>query len=92
MYCGAPNNTKPKSEEKVIEKMENCDSGVGTAIFSIFHIMLSLVAIYMSFRCNKGFDFGSFLAACCCPYIYVIYVLATKGTCGVIPSESIMKL
>ena len=44
----------------------------------IFHFIIGLVALYLSFKCNDGFDLGSFLIACCCPYIYIIYVLSTK--------------
>ena len=53
-------------------------------IYSVFHGSMSLIAIYLSFKCNKGFDFGSFLVAICCPYIYIVYTLATKGTCGLL--------
>ena len=59
----------------------------GRYLYSIFHTIMSLIAIYLSFRCNGGFDAGAFLMACCCPYIYIIYVLATKGTCGVLESN-----
>jgi hypothetical protein len=64
------------------------ESGPGRYIYSVFHTIMSLIAIYLSFRCNKGFEFGPFLVACCCPYIYIIYVLATKGTCGILEGES----
>lgn len=62
-------------------------SGTGRYIYSVFHLIMSLVAIYLSFKCNKGFDMGSFIVAFCCPYIYIIYVLATKGTCGLLEGE-----
>ncbi len=54
----------------------------GRYMYSVFHTIMSLVAIYLSFKCNKGFEFGPFLVACCCPYIYIIYTLATKGICN----------
>jgi hypothetical protein len=60
-----------------------CES-TGRYIYSVFHSILALVAIYMSFRCNRKFEFGSFLLACCCPYIYIVYILATRGTCGIL--------
>ncbi len=68
--------------------MVHREPSAGRYMYSVFHTIMSLVAIYLSFRCNKGFDTGSFLMACCCPYIYVIYILATKGTCGIIENES----
>lgn len=60
----------------------------GRYIYSTFHSIMALIAIYLSFKCNKGFDLGSFMLACCCPYIYIIYTLATKGTCGILGNES----
>lgn len=57
---------------------------VGRYIYSVFHTLMSLAAIYLAYRCNKGFELGPFLVACCCPYLYIIYVLATKGTCGIL--------
>jgi len=69
-------------------RMITVETGPGRYIYSVFHTIMSLVAIYLSFRCNKGFEIGPFLVACCCPYIYVIYILATRGTCGIIEGES----
>jgi len=45
---------------------------------------MSFLAIYLSFRCNGKFDLGSFLVALFLPYVYIIYVLATKGGCGIL--------
>lgn len=58
------------------------DNNNGRYIFSIFHSMMTIVAVYLSFRCNKRFDAVSFIFALCCPYFYIIYTLATSGTCG----------
>ncbi len=69
------------------ENIVNESYGSGRYLYSVFHTIMSLIAIYLSFRCNGGFDAGAFLMACCCPYIYIIYVLATKGTCGVLESR-----
>ena len=58
------------------------------SIFSIFHTLLVFTAIYLSFKCNKNdFNLGSFIMACCCPYLYITYVLATKGTCGILDKK-----
>jgi hypothetical protein len=54
-----------------------------STIYSIFHTLMIFVAIYLSFRCNDNkFNATSFVIALFCPYIYIIYVLATKGTCS----------
>lgn len=62
----------------------------GRYIYSVFHTIMSLVAIYLAFRCNKGFEIGPFLMALIFPYVYIIYVLATKGTCGVLENECVV--
>lgn len=86
------NNSEQKANmEELIKSnksIECVESGNGRYIYSVFHTMMTLVAIYLSFRCNKGFEIGPFLVACLCPYIYIIYILATKGTCGIIESEN----
>ncbi len=60
-------------------------------IYSIFHTLLAIMAIYLAYRCNRGFDLGSFLAACCFPYLYIIYIFATRGTCGILSNEPGLK-
>lgn len=49
-------------------------------IYSKIHTILVFFAIYLSIRCNKGFNLTSFIAAIVCPHIYIIYVLAIHGT------------
>jgi hypothetical protein len=48
---------------------------------SVFHLILAIVAFYLVFKCNNfsenpGTFVGSFLLACCCPYLYIPYMLA----------------
>lgn len=50
-------------------------------IYSSLHLVLFIVAMYLMFKCNDGkFNFGSFMFACCCPYLYIPYAVATG--CG----------
>lgn len=44
------------------------------------HFIIVLIALYLSIRCNNGFDLPAFLMACCCPYLYIIYIMAAG--CG----------
>jgi hypothetical protein len=84
--------------DKLIEKtltpggMKGCppcdQATTGRYIYSVFHSIMAIVAIYLAFRCNKGFSFGPFLIACTCPYIYIIYVVATQGTCGILEKNN----
>lgn len=53
-------------------------------IWAIVHLVLAVFALYLSFRCNQGFNLLHFLAAFCCPYLYIPYMLAFKdSTCPV---------
>lgn len=78
--------TIDKREKTIEEELFRSQSDLcaSSEIYTVFHTILSILAIYLSFRCNKGFDLLSFLIACCCPYLYIIYTIATKGTCGII--------
>ena len=53
----------------------------GKYIYSVFHTTMSLVAIFLSYRCNGCFEWIPFLVALCCPYAYIIYIIAFKGQC-----------
>jgi hypothetical protein len=81
----------PKQEEDeqhqtqmnlLVDASCNSDS-VKQSIFMVFHSIMALFAIYLSWKCNgEKFDLVSFLIAIFVPYLYVIYILATKGTCS----------
>jgi prolipoprotein diacylglyceryltransferase len=45
-------------------------------IGSIINWIFVFIAIYMSFKCNKGFNLASFLIAICFAPFYVLYRLA----------------
>ena len=61
---------------------------VGLSVYGIIHLVCFFIALFISLRCNKGFDLGSFLAACCCSPLYVIYKLALP-TCTVIVNNTV---
>jgi uncharacterized membrane protein len=54
-----------------------------SVLYMITHLIISLFAIYLSWRCNNGFNLLSFLVALFCPYLYIIYALAAHGGCNV---------
>lgn len=60
------------------------------SIYMITHIIISFFAIYLSWRCNGGFNVLHFFAALLCPYLYIIWALATRGGCGVFDISSDM--
>ena len=53
------------------------------SLYMVTHLIISFFAIYLSWRCNNGFKLLPFLAALLCPYLYIIWVLATRGGCGI---------
>lgn len=46
-----------------------------TWIGGLINTLICFYAIYLSFKCNKGFNLGSVLVACCCSPCYVAYRL-----------------
>ena len=53
------------------------------SIYVISHLIISFFAIYLSWKCNNGFNIISFTIALFCPYLYIIWALATNGGCGI---------
>jgi len=85
--------TNPETDENNhdLNDLNHCEStniiiasndSTGKYIYLVFHIIMAFIAIYLSWKCNNGnFDILSFLIALFFPYIYIIYILATRGTC-----------
>jgi hypothetical protein len=53
-------------------------------ILSIIWSLVTLFAIYLSFRCSNGFNIGQLLLAMLFPPIYIVYYLATGNLCGLL--------
>jgi hypothetical protein len=80
MSCNSCNKNKDnKQKTTTIEKFTNVV--VENKGMSIVHTVIAIFAIYLSFKCNKGFDFPSFLAAFCCPPCYIIYMYVKNRDC-----------
>jgi hypothetical protein len=50
-------------------------------LYGLIYLLISMFALYLSFKCNNGLDVGSFLMALLFPYIYIPYKLAVSGMC-----------
>jgi len=78
-----PQNSSPEEKHR---KKNSCMF----TMYLITHIIISFFAIYLSFKCNQGsggeFNPIAFAVALFCPYLYIIYALATSGGCGVFES------
>ena len=55
-----------------------------SSLYFITHLILSFFAIFLSWRCGgKKLDILQFIAALCCPHLYIIWALAVHGGCGI---------
>lgn len=71
-------------------KIQNNIDNNNRAIYGVFHMIMFLIAIFLSLRCNNGFNLGSFLVAFIFPYIYIFYILITEydnGLCDLITKK-----
>ena len=75
----------PKKSEKFDTDNSTNDDSYNILITIISWVVLGF-AIYLSFRCKKGFDIWQFLLALFCAPCYIIYQLATSQLCGLIKS------
>lgn len=54
-----------------------------TVLLTFFHFIITVYAVFLAHRCNNGFNFGSFIIALCCPYMYIFYSASFNGLCMV---------
>lgn len=52
-----------------------------TIMYTIFHTILLIYALYLSFKCNKGFSPIGFVIALFFPPIYILYNVAVRPEC-----------
>lgn len=67
-------NNKENKNSSV--KINFYQGGVKFYFAYFVQVVLFFLAIYLSFKCNKGFNLLDFLLACCCTPCYIIYRLA----------------
>ena len=78
--CNTINDIDEITNNLIKQKTEHFGWSWGWgSLVGIIWFVAFVFAIYLSFRCHGGFDFWSFLVAFFCPWIYIIYVLATKS-------------
>lgn len=65
--------------DRQLKKKEHFSNSSKTKRFIYIHLALAVFAIYLSFKCNPEFNIGSLAISFFFPYIYIIYILATKG-------------
>jgi hypothetical protein len=71
-------------KEEVKQKIENTPApseSKGKYVYSVFHTIMSIIAIFLSYRCNGCFQWIPFLMALFFPYGYIIYIIIFKSQC-----------
>jgi len=62
-----------------IGKKSKLKSKVITPLKSLIYSIFIFISLYLSFKVNNGFNFGSFIVALLFPFIYIPYALAVYG-------------
>lgn len=71
--------TLQASVNKPREKVKSVNT-VRSETYAALHFVAAVYAIYLSFKCNNGsINYGSLLVALLFPWLYIIYVFATRG-------------
>lgn len=67
-----------------MDSPNNCNSHFYTYrhLYAIICLFLVMFSLYLSFKCNNGFDLGSFVMAAFFPVVYIPYKLAVSGMCN----------
>ena len=76
-------NTNSTNDVKTVEHNDKSKmSFIFSSAYKIFHTLLAFLSIYLSFRCNGGFKWGSVILSIVFPQIYILYSLAVhNGLC-----------
>ena len=72
----------------------NKDCNKYAPMYTVFHVITMLFALYLCFKCNNGFDSLEFFFALFCPVLYIIYKAAVAPNfCNVLtfPAPALVK-
>ena len=75
---GPSDNTISQNENRIQsninQKTRNiCIVTQNYQLYSVFHSIIGIFAIYLSFKCNQGINLLDLLFALCCPVLYIVY-------------------
>lgn len=76
---GLPNGERPKD---VLSQIPCNDNPIALFVNRVINMAVLAIALFLAVKRNKGFELGSFLAACCCPLCYIAWAvgMGTKLT------------
>jgi hypothetical protein len=84
-------NSYTQAYELKKDKKEEITVATYSSLYMISHLIISFFAIYLSWKCNNGFNLISFLISFTCPYLYIIWALATRGGCGIFDANCLVE-
>ena len=74
--------TTPAAQATTVPpKKKEEEQSKGKYVYSVFHTIMSIIAIFLSYRCNGCFQWIPFLMALFFPYGYIIYIIIFKSQC-----------
>ena len=78
-------NNKKSQDKEHFNHNNNyyCDDYYNPVSLTLYFI-ISCFAVYLSWKCNKQFNFIQLLFALIVPEIYIIYQIAVSGMCGIL--------
>jgi uncharacterized membrane protein (DUF485 family) len=83
-------NKEDVKQKECVVIYSNIDmNNSGMYMYVIFHTIMTFISVYLAYRCNNGFEWGTFIVSLFFPYIYIIYTLSSRGTCGVFERPNI---
>ena len=71
------NNSNSECNEIILPQSSGISRVIGTLVV--------LYALFLAFRCNKGFNLGDFILAICCAPFYIVYKIANPNNCNLKP-------
>ena len=76
-------NNDVNSTSLIIVDTKPCKRQMYNYFYSVFHVILSIAALYLSFKCTRNKGTGvmllHFVIALFCPLIYILFIVATTN-------------
>ena len=82
------NSTLPTTvppQKCIKEPPQKCENKIFKNILTIAHFLIMFYAVYLNFKCNNGFNFGTFLVAIFLPEFYILWVIVVEKFCKPAP-------
>ena len=68
-------NTGSDKPTDILSQIPCNDNPVALMVNRVVNMAVLVIALFLAVKRNKGFEVGSFLAACCCPLCYIAWAV-----------------